>query len=537
MSHTRPAAVVVLAAGEGTRMKSSVPKVLHRIGGRSLLQHALSAARGLDPERLVVVVRHERDAVAAHARAIDPDVTIADQDEIPGTGRAVQCALGALDGAAQAAAAVEGSAAGAGGVSGAVVVMAADTPLLDTATLGELLAAHQDDGNAVTVLSATVPDPYGYGRILREDGAVVGVVEERDATEEQREIREINTSTYAFDAEMLRDALGSVGQDNAQGEVYLTDVVALAARSGQGVRAISVEDPWLVEGVNDRVQLAALGAELNRRILEGWMRAGVTVVDPATTWIDLDVELGRDVTVLPGTQLYGATSVGDGSAIGPDTTLTDVRVGAGVTVSRTHGSESVLDDGATVGPFAYLRPGTRLGSDGKIGTFVETKKADIGPGAKVPHLTYVGDAEIGEGSNIGASSVFVNYDGVRKHRTTIGRHARTGSDNMFVAPVTVGDGAYTGAGTTVREDVPPGALAVSGAGQRTIRDWVLRRRPGTASAEAAEAALAQGEMSLSDQARAERAAQSRAGGGAGGPGPEHQRDERTGTTDEGDTDR
>src|SRR5690606_17140092 len=193
-----------------------------------------------------------------------------------------------------------------------------------------------------------------------EDGAVVGVVEERDATEEQREIREINTSTYAFDAEMLRDALGSVGQDNAQGEVYLTDVVALAARSGQGVRAISVEDPWLVEGVNDRVQLAALGAELNRRILEGWMRAGVTVVDPATTWIDLDVELGRDVTVLPGTQLYGATSVGDGSAIGPDTTLTDVRVGAGVTVSRTHGSESVLDDGATVGPFAYLRPGTRL---------------------------------------------------------------------------------------------------------------------------------------------------------------------------------
>ncbi|GAA4433710.1 bifunctional UDP-N-acetylglucosamine diphosphorylase/glucosamine-1-phosphate N-acetyltransferase GlmU [Georgenia halophila] len=533
MSLTRPAAVVVLAAGEGTRMKSRTPKVLHGIGGRTLLGHALTAGRGVDPERLVVVVRHERDTVAAHAADLDPDVMIADQDAVPGTGRAVQCALGALDGAAQAAAVVSGEGGpgrAAGVLAGSVVVMAADTPLLDAETLIQLLEAHSADGNAVTVLTTTVDDPTGYGRILREGGSVVGVVEERDATDEQRAIREINTSTYVFDAAVLRDALGSVGQDNDQGEVYLTDVVAVAHRSGLAVRAISVEDSWLVEGVNDRVQLATLGGELNRRTVEAWMRAGVTVVDPATTWIDVDVELARDVTILPGTQLHGTTRVGEDSVVGPDTTLRDVTAGRGVTISRTQGSDAVLADGSSVGPFAFLRPGTRLGAAGKIGTFVETKSAEIGPGAKVPHLTYVGDAEIGEGTNIGASSVFVNYDGVHKHRTTVGAHARTGSDNMFVAPVTVGDGAYTGAGTTVREDVPPGALSVSGAGQRVIRDWVLRRRPGTASARAAEEALAADDAGLSDQARAERSRAARGTSERGG-----QRE--PGTTDGGNTDR
>ncbi|MCK6211024.1 bifunctional UDP-N-acetylglucosamine diphosphorylase/glucosamine-1-phosphate N-acetyltransferase GlmU [Georgenia sp. EYE_87] len=538
MSLTRPAAVVVLAAGEGTRMKSRTPKVLHGIGGRSLLGHALTAARGVDPQRLAVVVRHERDAVAAHAVELDRDVLVVDQDEVPGTGRAVQCALGALDAAAHAASLVHAEPGHAGEsaapvLEGAVVVMAGDTPLLDAGTLTELLRAHAEDGNAVTVLTTTVDNPYGYGRVLREGGAVVGVVEERDATPEQREIREINTSTYVFDAAVLREALGAVGQDNDQGEVYLTDVVALAHRQGLSVRAISVDDSWLVEGVNDRAQLAALGAELNRRTVESWMREGVTVVDPATTWIDVDVELARDVTVLPGTQLHGATRVGEGSTVGPDTTLTDVTVGAGVSVVRTHGSEAVLDDGATVGPFAYLRPGTHLGPKGKIGTFVETKNAQIGAGSKVPHLTYVGDAEIGEGTNIGASSVFVNYDGVSKHRTVIGSHARTGSDNMFVAPVTVGDGAYTGAGTTIREDVPPGALSVTGAAQRIIEGWVLRRRPGTAAARAAEKALADGGAGLSAQARAERART--AGGSAGTTTPrDHQ---APGTTDEGDTQR
>ncbi|TRW43381.1 bifunctional UDP-N-acetylglucosamine diphosphorylase/glucosamine-1-phosphate N-acetyltransferase GlmU [Georgenia yuyongxinii] len=491
---TQPAAVVVLAAGEGTRMKSRTPKVLHEIGGRSLLGHALHAARALEPARLAVVVRHERDAVAAHATALDDGVTIVDQDEIPGTGRAVQCALTALDAAVRGAALVHAAPGSAPGgevaaLHGPVVVMAGDTPLLDAGTLAELLRAHTEDGNAVTVLTTTVTEPHGYGRILREGGAVVGVVEERDATTEQRQIREINTSTYVFDAAVLRDALGSVDQDNDQGEVYLTDVVALAHRQGLGVRAISVDDSWLVEGVNDRVQLAALGAELNRRTLEQWMRDGVTVVDPGTAWVDVEVELARDVTLLPGTQLHGRTRVGEGATIGPDTTLRDVVVGAGATVVRTHGSDAELEAGSTTGPFAYLRPGAHLGEQGKIGTFVEVKNASIGAGAKVPHLTYVGDADIGEGTNIGASSVFVNYDGVAKHRTRIGAHARTGSDNMFVAPVTVGDGAYTGAGTTIREDVPPGALAVSGGPQRNIDGWVLRRRPGSAAAEAAARAL------------------------------------------------
>jgi bifunctional UDP-N-acetylglucosamine pyrophosphorylase/glucosamine-1-phosphate N-acetyltransferase len=254
------------------------------------------------------------------------------------------------------------------------------------------------------------------------------------------------------------------------------------------VSAHLVPDLWQTEGVNDRVQLSRLGAELNRRIVEGWMRAGVTVIDPATTWIDVDVTLGRDVTIHQQTQIHGASSIGDDVVLGPDTTLTDVSIGRGATVIRTHGSLAVIGEGALVGPFSYLRPGTELGAKGKIGTFVETKNAQIGPGSKVPHLTYVGDATIGEQTNIGASSVFVNYDGVSKTHTTIGSHCRTGSDNMFVAPVTVGDGAYTGAGTVVRQDVPPGALAINVAPQRNLLGWVQRKRAGTASARAAEAA-------------------------------------------------
>ena len=246
-----------------------------------------------------------------------------------------------------------------------------------------------------------------------------------------------------------------------------------------------LEDVWQTEGVNDRRQLARLGAELNRRTLEHWMHEGVTIVDPHSTWVDSAVSLARDVTILPGTQLLGATDVAEGATIGPDTTLRNVEVGEGATIVRTHGADALIGAGASVGPFAYLRPGTELGADGKIGTFVETKNARIGDGAKVPHLSYVGDAEIGEGSNIGAGTITANYDGVEKHRTTVGRHARTGSDNVFVAPVTIGDGAFTGAGTTVRDDVPPGALAVTAGEQRIMEGWVQRKRPDTASARAA----------------------------------------------------
>jgi bifunctional UDP-N-acetylglucosamine pyrophosphorylase/glucosamine-1-phosphate N-acetyltransferase len=466
--------VIVLAAGAGTRMKSEKPKIMHEIGGRSMVAHALRAAEGLNPERVVAVVRHQRDRVVEHILSVAPSTVIADQDEIPGTGRAVQAGLEAL--------AAEGLS------GGTVLVTSGDTPLMTTETLKTLAAEHRSAGNAVTVLTAVVPDAAGYGRIVRgEGGEVLAIVEHKDATEEQREIREFNAGVYAFDADVLRRALTQVTTDNAQGEMYLTDVLGLARQAGGRVAAHVVDDVWQVEGANDRVQLAALGKELNRRTVERAMRGGATVVDPDTTWIDDTVTVGQDVTILPNSQLHGTTMIGNGALVGPDTTLTNVVVGEGASVIRTHGSDAELSENSTVGPFAYLRPGTKLGVKGKIGTFVETKNATIGNGSKVPHLSYVGDATIGEESNIGAASIFVNYDGVNKHHTTIGSHVRMGSDNMYVAPVTVGDGAYSGAGTVIRKDVPAGALAINVAPQRNIEGWVVEKRPGTAAAQAAEA--------------------------------------------------
>jgi bifunctional UDP-N-acetylglucosamine pyrophosphorylase/glucosamine-1-phosphate N-acetyltransferase len=473
VSALRPAAVIVLAAGEGTRMKSRTPKVLHEIGGRSLIGHAVAAARELKPDHLVVVVGHGRDRVAEHVRTTFPDVTIAVQEAQLGTGHAVACALDVLP-----------------ALSGVVVVTYGDVPLLTGETLQELVRVHTDRRDGVTVLTAELPDPTGYGRILRDaSDAVIGIVEHKDADRAQLAIHEINSGIYAFDADLLAAALGKLSTHNAQGELYLTDVVALAHAEGRAVSALTTSDVWQTEGVNDRVQLSALRRELNARLLDQWMRAGVTVVDPATTWVDVTVTLAADVTLLPGVQLHGSTSVAEGASVGPDTTLTDCIIGERAKVVRCHGTGSVIDAEAVVGPFTYLRPGTRLGVRGKLGAFVEAKNADIGGGSKVPHLSYVGDATIGEHSNIGAASVFVNYDGVRKHHTTIGNHCRTGSDNMFVAPVEVGDGAYTGAGSVIRRDVPPGALAVSGGPQRNIEGWVLRNRAGTAAAEAAERAL------------------------------------------------
>jgi bifunctional UDP-N-acetylglucosamine pyrophosphorylase/glucosamine-1-phosphate N-acetyltransferase len=481
MPVTPAVTLVCLAAGEGTRMRSATPKVLHPIGGRSLLGHALAAARALDPQHLVVVVRHQRDRVVEHVRELDPAALVADQDDVMGTGRALECGLAVLP----------------DDLAGTVVVTSGDTPLLDVATLRALVDAHHRDGDAVTLLTAVLDDPTGYGRVLRDgSGAVTAIVEQKDATDEQRAVREINAGVYAFDAEVLRTALAEVGTDNAQGEKYLTDVAAIARTRGLRVGAHRVADTWQTEGVNDRAQLARVGAELNRRVVDGWMRAGVTVVDPATTWIDVGVTLASDVTLLPSTQLHGTTTVETGATIGPDTTLTDVHVGEGATVVRTHGSGARLGAGATVGPFAYLRPGTVLEDAAKVGTFVETKNSRLGPGAKVPHLSYVGDATIGEGTNIGAGTITANYDGVAKHPTTIGRHCRTGSDNVFVAPVTIGDGAVTGAGTVVRTDVPAGALAVSAGPQRDIDGWVARRRPGTPGDRAArEAASGEGAQS------------------------------------------
>jgi bifunctional UDP-N-acetylglucosamine pyrophosphorylase / glucosamine-1-phosphate N-acetyltransferase len=470
----RPAAAIVLAAGQGTRMRSAVPKVLHPIAGRSLLGHAVHAVAALEPEHLVVVVGHGlgqvRDAVADLAEELARPVLPAEQKERLGTGHAVRCALDVLPGE----------------LTGPVLVTYGDVPLLEPATLGALLRDHVGSEAPLTLLTSDVEDPTGYGRVLREtDGTVTRIIEEADATREQRAVHEVNSGVYAFDAGFLLAAIGRLRTTNSQGELYLTDLVKIAHDDGADVRGVRCADGWQVRGVNDRVQLAATRAELNRRLLEHWMLAGVTVVDPATTWVDVQVRLEPDVLLQPGTQLRGATSVAGGAEVGPDTTLAGCEIGAGAVVVRTHGTDAVIGPGASVGPFAYLRPGARLGERGKVGTFVEVKNSDIGAGTKVPHLTYVGDATIGEYSNIGASSVFVNYDGVRKQRTVVGSHVRTGSDNTFVAPVQVGDGAYTGAGTVVREDVPPGALAVSAGSQRTIEGWVARKRPGTPAAEAA----------------------------------------------------
>jgi bifunctional UDP-N-acetylglucosamine pyrophosphorylase / glucosamine-1-phosphate N-acetyltransferase len=469
---------IVLAAGEGTRMRSATPKVLHRIAGRALVEHAVRATAGLDPAHLAVVVGHGRDQVGEHlgrlADELGRPVTVAVQETQNGTGHAVSCAIDALPGLG----------------TGTVLVTYGDVPLLDTDTLTTLLDEHTDAGNAVTVLTARVADPTGYGRILRGPfGTLEAIVEQKDATDEQRRITEVNSGIYVFDAEVLTAGLRRLAPHNAQGELYLTDVIGIARADGHRVGAMVCADAWLVRGINDRVQLAELGAEYNRRIVHRWMRAGVTVIDPATTWLDAEVELATDVLIEPGVQLRGRTVVGTGAVIGPDTTLTDMEVGAGATVIRTHGSQSRIGAGASVGPFAYLRPGVTLGDKGKIGTFVEAKNSEIGAGSKVPHLSYVGDATIGEHTNIGAASVFVNYDGVAKHRSVVGSYARTGSDNMFVAPVSVGDGAYTGAGTVIRRDVPPGALAVSGGPQRILDRWVLKHRQGTPSAEAAQRAL------------------------------------------------
>lgn len=473
MSNPRLAAVIVLAAGEGTRMKSATPKVLHRIAGRTLVGHAIAAAREAQPEHLAVVVRHERDLVATHVAEVDPKAVIADQDDVKGTGRAVQCALDVLP----------------ADLDGTVLVTYGDVPLLSGSTLHALVDHHSASGSAVTVITANLANPTGYGRILRgADDSVEGIVEHKDATPEQLAITEINSGIYAFDALVLRDALEHVTTDNSQGEKYLTDVLAIARLAGRRVAAHLIDDLWQTEGVNDRVQLARLGKELNRRITEKWMREGVTIVDPDTTWIDADVAIGRDATILPGTQLLGATTIGADAVIGPDSTLEDTEVGERATISRTESRLAVVGADATVGPFSYLRPGTELGAKGKIGGFVETKNAKIGEGAKVPHLTYCGDATIGEGANIGAGTIFANYDGVAKHHTTVGAHSFVGSDSVLIAPVNIADGAYVGAGSAVTADVGPGQIAVARGQQRNIAGWVARRRAGTKTAKAAEAA-------------------------------------------------
>jgi len=482
----RPFAVVILAAGGGTRMKSAVPKVLHAVAGRALVEHVIGASRDIDPEHLVVVVGHGRQTVAQRLAQSAPDVVMTVQEEQNGTGHAVRVCLEQL--------AERGIQPAAD--SGPIVVLTGDTPLLTGATLQHLALTFAETGSAATVLTAHLPDPAGYGRIVRNDtGDVVAIVEHKDADADVLAIDEINSGMYAFDAAMLSAALGQLTTNNAQGEEYLTDVVAIARAGGGRVTAAAAGDSDELLGVNDRSQLAQAAAIMGRRLNVAWMRAGVTMIDPATTYIDADVVLAPDVTLEPGVILRGATEVATGAHIGPDTTLVDCEVGEGAVVRRSDATLAVIGAQAQVGPFSFLRPGTRLGHGSKQGAFVEIKNSVLGDNSKVPHLSYVGDAEIGTGSNIGAATVFVNYDGVAKHRTTVGDEVRVGSDSMLVAPLTLGDGSYTAAGSVITEDVPAGALALGRARQHTVEGWVAKRRPGTGSAAAAERAGQEGPAS------------------------------------------
>lgn len=469
--------VVVLAAGEGTRMRSTRPKVLHGFAGRSLLEHVLAAIAPLEATVTAVVVGHGRAQVTEHLADIAADragggaaggaadAVAVVQEEQRGTGHAVRVALEALSGRTDDDPQLD-----------TVLVLPGDAPLLTSAALLELLATHRDSGAAATLLTSRLDNPTGYGRVLRAaDGSVNAVVEHKDATDEQLLVDEVSALVYAFDADLLGQAVRNLSTDNAQGEEYLPDVVALLRADGHMVQAV-LAPAAETAGVNDRVQLAAAYRTYNARIVESHMRNGVTVFDPATTWIDADVVIEADVVLWPGVHLQGASHIGAAATIGPDSTLRDTTVGAGSSVERSVATAVTIGTDCTIGPFAYLRGGAELASSVKIGTFVEVKNSTIGSQTKVPHLSYVGDATIGQRSNIGASTVFANYDGVHKNRSEVGDDVRISSDTTVVAPVSIGDGAYTGAGTVVRADVPADALAVSAGRQRTIENWASARR-------------------------------------------------------------
>jgi bifunctional UDP-N-acetylglucosamine pyrophosphorylase/glucosamine-1-phosphate N-acetyltransferase len=453
-------------------MKSQVPKVLHALCGRSMLGHALAAASELQPERLVVVAGHQREQVAAETERQAPGVTVVTQEPQNGTGHAVRMVIEAL-----------------GTLNGTVIVTYGDMPLLRSATLRALNTEHVTSNNAVTVLTAHVENPYGYGRVIRDaHDNLTEIVEQRDATPAQQEIAEINSGCYAFNGVLLADAIKRVATDNAQGQEYLTDVVKILRADGHPVGTTTAEDPEEIAGINDRIQLADARLALNRRTLEDWMRDGVTVVDPASTWVDVTVTAEQDAEILPFTYLEGATTIASSAKVGPNCRLTDTEVGEQAMVSYTVANQASIGPGASVGPFAYLRPLARIERNAHIGTYVELKKSTVGEGSKVPHLTYVGDADIGAGVNIGAGTIFANYDGVHKHHTTVGDGVFIGSDTVLVAPLTIGDGAYTAAGSAISEDVPPGALGVARARQHNSAGWTERKRPGTRSAEAAKKA-------------------------------------------------
>ena len=444
---------VILAAGKGIRMKSALPKVLHGVGGMPMLQHVVNAARAAGASRTLVVVGFEGELVRER---LGPEVEYVTQSEQLGTGHALMQTQEALR-----------------SFSGTVLLLCGDTPLLTSATLQSLTAAHRTSAAAATVLTAAPDDPAGYGRILRDaNGRVLGIVEQKDASPQELKIGEINTGIYCFETGPLFAALGGLTCNNAQKEYYLTDVLAIFARSGQSVEAVQVEDFQETLGINSRVQLAEAEAILRRRKLIELMEGGVTVMDPASTFVDAGVFIGRDTVLYPFTWIEGATSIGEGCHIGPNTRISDSVLGNEVTLHFSYAHACRLADAVTVGPYVHLRPGTQLASGVKVGNFVEIKNSQVGQGSKVPHLSYIGDTDMGSGVNIGSGTITVNFDGKKKHRTVIGNDAFVGCNTNLVAPVTVGDGAYIGAGSTITRDVPPGALGVARARQTNIAGWV-----------------------------------------------------------------
>lgn len=449
-------AAIVLAAGAGTRMKSKKPKVVHEVLGKPLVRWVVDAARAAGVDEVVTVVGHGREQVVP---LVEADTAVAVQTEQRGTADAVLACRDAL-----------------AGFEGSLVVLSGDCPLITADTISALVKTREEGDAAAVVLTMQPENPFGYGRIIRdEDGRVLRIVEQKDASPEEAAVRECNSGFYCFDAKALFEALSEVGSDNAQGEFYLTDVLAICRAKGRSVLGLLAADDGECLGVNSRLQLAEATKIMQRRINERHMAAGVTMMDPDSVWIGPDVKIASDVEILPGVMLMGKTSIGEDSLIGPNTRLTDTCVGARCVIDETVAVEAVIDDGATCGPRAYLRPAAHLCEGAKAGTHVEIKKSTVGKGSKVPHLSYIGDCTIGEGVNIGAGSITCNYDGKNKHKTFIGDGAFIGSDTMMVAPVSIGEGAIVGAGSCITRDVPAGALGLGRARQTEIEGWAARR--------------------------------------------------------------
>lgn len=454
-------AAVVLAAGIGKRMKSRVPKMLHPVLGRPMLSYVIDAVRAISPRKIVVVIGHGRDDVKGSLG--QAGVIFAEQKIQLGTGHAADCARGEL-----------------AGFKGNILILNGDFPLITSKSLKNLVKKHADGRADVSFLTADIADPSGYGRVLRNvKGEVEKIVEDKDASPVQKKIMEINSGTYCVKSGFLWEALKGIGSGNRQKEYYLTDIIEIARKDSRKILGVKSRDGSEVLGINDRVQLSEVEALLKKRINDSLMRAGVSMVDPVTTFISPDARIGADTVIYPNTYIYGKTVIGRASSIGPGVWIEDSVLGSGVTVRlSSYISKSFIGDNVTVGPFAHIRPEAEIMEGAKIGNFVEIKKSRIGRGSKVPHLSYVGDAVIGRDVNIGAGTITCNYDGYRKHETVIGDEVFIGSDTMLVAPLKVGRGATTGAGSTITKDVPEGALAIGRARQTVIENWNRKPREG-----------------------------------------------------------